>query len=212
MRAISDETGSRAHAVHGHNQFIDAIRAQVLNMQNHLNEISVQGTLINLKSTTLNEPDADRLALFLSGIDPEKSMTKNSFDPATAASEIVELDPEETCLELNGTRNPYHASSSSNVNSRWKFDSADLENGYDKAVEDDVIVQGKMRYFADLINRFWHSKKYWHSRTFTKKRKDGEIMDDSSDVSYSVQVCKALTLNQMLTVDIIIVVNVSSKK
>lgn len=198
MHAISDETGSREHAIHGHRQFIGAIREQVLQVQSALQEMSVGDSGTGMQWATLNEPDAAGLASFLSGDNspgaPQSNVVVGELflGSAGAADEIIEVgQPDEAPSEPGDMRHLNHASSS-NYHSRVP---GNLENGY--KTMDDVANRsgpgagesttrrrllansGAVRYLLELMNRFWRSDRYGHSRTFTKKRKDGEIMDDT---------------------------------
>ncbi|CAA7404405.1 unnamed protein product [Spirodela intermedia] len=120
VHAISDETGSREHAIHGHKQFIDAIRDQVLSVQRTLEEISVGDSGTSTQWTSPNEPDTLGLALFLSGENsrdhhlPDNSQNnigKKFLDSNGTTDEIIEIEPDENVhLELNDTRHLNHAS------------------------------------------------------------------------------------------------------
>ncbi|CAA2984173.1 uncharacterized protein LOC111388432 isoform X1 [Olea europaea subsp. europaea] len=91
LSALRDDSQRRQNAITRHKQFIEAIREQIIYVEQSLENTSVRKSLTNMN---LNEQDRNGLALFLSGGKPvehisthdSKDNTSRFFDPAASSS------------------------------------------------------------------------------------------------------------------------------
>ncbi|KAJ3677964.1 hypothetical protein LUZ60_001767 [Juncus effusus] len=169
--SLSDNSTSRKNAILKFNQFIQAIREQIIQVEKNLNnsnlgELGQSSEILNSK----NEQEIDSLASFLS----------NNWDPLVR-NEINENDIMRRFMDSNANNHEEIVEIKEEIletNNGFESSSNDLEMGnYDaKYYLKNNNNGGIMRPNWNILRRFWPSNR--GNESFTKRRKDGEILND----------------------------------
>lgn len=96
LLAMAEKSQMREDVISRHEQFVRAIREQIIQVEKSVEDASLGDFKKNTEWVNLNEQDTDRLALFLSGGNPtenfnrydleDSSILKRYLDPTTASS------------------------------------------------------------------------------------------------------------------------------
>jgi hypothetical protein len=157
------------------NQFVQAIREQILEVEKNLNNSYQVDSSENSHLLNSSEHETDELASFLSGIvvnvaphvshephEPENGILRTYDSPSNTNNheEIVEI-PEEIAPinEVEGSL----------------IGGLDLESA-NSGARCYPYKNGVMRPNWNLLRKFWHNR---GRESFTKRQKDGEIMDEA---------------------------------
>lgn len=172
---MSDNSNSRKNAILKFNQFVQAIREQILEVEKNLNNSYLVDSSENSQLLNSTDHETDELASFLSGtvVNADPHVSHDPRKPENGISTIYDspaiTNNHEEIVEITEEVAPINEVESSSIGA------LDLESA-NSGAKCYPYKNGVMRPNWNLLRKFWQSSRGRES--FTKRQKDGEIMDE----------------------------------